>query len=175
MGADLYIKQLHDPVVKKYGPLFEKAVAVRDHLKAEGDRLPKKSEIGQRMRSLSDAAQELVTFLFDGMYEQGYFRDSYNATSVLWRLGLSWWKDVIPLCDDKHNLAGENLHRLRDMVAQAELRLPTKEELKENGAEPDKDGNGLEEWHNYYREKRETLLAFLNQAIELNTAVYCSL
>ena len=26
--------------------------------------------------------------------EAGYYRDCYNSTSLLWKLGLSWWRDV---------------------------------------------------------------------------------
>ncbi len=162
MGADLYIEKIHQPVVQKYEPLFEAAVQRRD-------RLPRGSQE-------ANAAQEEVTKYYDLMFSAGYFRDSYNATGVLWRLGLSWWQDVIPLCTQAHKLRQDKLRKFRDMVAQAELKLPTKEELEQAHATVAESGeDSLEGWHRYYREKRGQLLAFLDQAIELNTHVTCSL
>ena len=38
----------------------------------------------------AEAAQAEVAKYFDLMYSEGYFRDSYNVTNVLWRLGLTW-------------------------------------------------------------------------------------
>lgn len=76
MGADLYIEKIHQPLLEKYQPLFDEAVRQRDAL-------PRDSKEAK-------AAQRKVTRYYDLMYSDGYFRDSYNVTSVLWRLGLSW-------------------------------------------------------------------------------------
>src|SRR6185312_1760536 len=123
-----------------------------------------------------NAAQEEVTNYYELMYSEGYFRDSYNCTSVLWTLDLSWWRDVTPLCDDHGDLKGENLVKFREMVASANQWLPSRRQLKKQHATVDEEGeNSLEEWHKYYREKRQKLLAFLDQAIELNTSIHCSL
>jgi len=123
-----------------------------------------------------EAAQAEVTKYSDLMYAEGCFRHSYNVTSVLWRLGLSWWEDVTPLCTQAHRLRGPNLRRFRQMVAQAELKLPSKEELEAKQATVTESGeDSLDAWHRYYREKRDQLLAFLDQAIALNTYIYCSL
>ena|SRR5579859_2672101 len=162
MGADLYIEKIHQPLAAKYEPLFSEAVRRRDSL-------PKNSKE-------TEAAQREVTKYFDLMYSAGYFRDSYNATSVLWRLGLSWWEDVIPLCTQKHELKWDKLRKFRDMVANAELKLPTREEIEKHGGIVEDQGrDSLAEWHSYFTEKRANLLAFLDQAIELNTAIRCSL
>jgi hypothetical protein len=62
------------------------------------------------------------------------------------------------------------------MVAQARLTLPSKAELQmQRGVVEDTGRDSLAEWHNYFIEKRAYLLEFLNKAIELNSAVYCSL
>jgi hypothetical protein len=88
MGADLYIENIHYPLMRKYEPLFESAVRRRDSSP------PKSKE--------AEAAQRDVTKYYDLMYSEGYFRDSYNATSVLWRLGLPCRRASIPF--DRRNL-----------------------------------------------------------------------
>ncbi len=162
MGADLYIEQIQQPLIEKYQPLFEAAVRNRDCL-------PRGSKEAQ-------AAQAEVERYYELMFSAGYFRDSYNATGVLWRLGLSWWEDVIPLLTQTQKLRQDRLRKFRDMVAKAPLNLPTKEELEAQHAQVGENGeDSLESWHRYYREKRDELLAFLDQAIALNTHIRCSL
>jgi hypothetical protein len=97
--------------------------------------------------------------------EDGYFRDSYNGTSVLWTLGLSWWQDVTPLLNEEGELGGENLKKLRDMVLNAKQEMPTEAKLKEMYCKVDAEET----------DKREKLLAFLNRAIELNSSIDASL
>ncbi len=107
--------------------------------------------------------------------EEGYFRDSYNGTSVLWTLGLSWWQDVIPLLTEEGgDLEGENLKKFRDMVASAEQELPTEKKLREMWCAITEEET-LESWHNYYKEKRDNLLAFVDRAISLESGIHCSL
>ncbi len=162
MGADLYIQQIHKPIMEKYQPLFDAAVIKRDAL-------PKDSQKWK-------AAQEEVTKYYDLMYSEGYFRDSYNCTSVLWTLDLSWWRDVTPLCDENRDLKGENLKKFRKIVANANQWLPSRRQLKKQHATVDQEGeNCLEEWHKLYTEKRQRLLAFLDQAIQSKTSIHCSL
>lgn len=113
---------------------------------------------------------------FVGDENLGYFRDSYNSTSVLRTLSLSWWKDVIPLLDDEGLLQPEQIKQFKEMILGQEQRLPDREMLEswhahvEDGTE-----HAVEHWHTYYREKRERLLAFLNRALELNEPIDCSL
>ena len=105
-----------------------------------------------------------------------YFRDSYNMTNVLWTLGLSWWQDVIPLLNEELELKDENLQRFRDQVVNAKQQLPTAEELRENNVEVSDAGeNSIENWHRHFVEKRQELSAFLDRAIENNSAILCSL
>ena len=162
MGADLYIEKLHQPLRQKYAPLFEAAVRKRDAL-------PPKSRKAW-------ATQKEVTKYYDLMYAQGYFRDSYNVSNVLGRLGLSWWVDVKPLCTPDRKLRGGQLLTFRDMVANAKLTLPSREEIeKQGGTVADMGQNSLAAWHKYFAREQTALLAFLNQAIELDSAIHCSL
>jgi len=62
------------------------------------------------------------------------------------------------------------------MVVSAKLALPSKEDLeKQCGTIDDTGENSLSEWHKYFVGKQAALIVFLNKAIELNSAVYCSL
>jgi hypothetical protein len=162
MGADLYIKSVHDPLLEKYQPLFDKAVRHRDALPNDSKE--------------REAAQREVEKYYELMYAEGYFRDSYNSTNVLWTLGLSWWRDVVPLLNKHRELTGENPRRFRDRVAVVRQCLPTKEKLEERGARVGDTGeNSVEAWHQYFVEKRAKLLVFLDAAIELETGIYSSL
>lgn len=162
MGADLYIEKLQQPLRQKYEPLFEAAVRERDAL-------PPNSRKAR-------AAQKVVTKYYDLMYSKGYFRDSYNVSNVLNRLGLSWWVDVKPLCTRDRKLCDEQLRKFRDMVASAKLSLPSRQELKKQGGIVEDTGaNSLAAWHKYFAREQTALLAFLNQAIELDSAIRCSL
>ena len=162
MGADLYIEKIHRPLLQQYGPLFEATVKLRDSL-------PPKS------REFKTAQQEVVRY-YDLMYSQGYFRDSYNVTNVLNRLGLSWWKDVIPLCSEDKKLHPEKVQAFRDMVATAKLELPSKSDIVGQGGTVKSRGeNSLAEWHAYFIDKQTALLSFLDQAIKVKSAIHCSL
>jgi len=90
-------------------------------------------------------------------------------------LGLSWWQDVIPLCTKAHKLRQDKLRKFRDMVANAKLEPVTKELIEQHGGTVGDGENSLEEWHRYFVEKHAELVVFLDQAIDLNTHVTCSL
>ncbi len=61
------------------------------------------------------------------------------------------------------------------MVANATLEPVTREKIEARGGTVDEGENSLEEWHRYFVEKHAELVVFLDQAIELNTHVTCSL
>jgi len=149
MGADLYIKSLFEPNQAKYAPLFEQAVARRDGL-PEGSRE-------------QDAAEEEVGRCFDAMYAQGYFRDPYNDWDLLWKFGLSWWTDVIPMLDADHRLSGGQITRLLELLHERE------ERFEASLAELPQDERP------YFRQGYEELQRFLKTAIDLNEPIDCSL
>ena len=95
---------------------------------------------------------------------------------MLWTIGLSWWKDVIPLLNQDSELIGENLMRFRNQVASADQRLPTANELAALGLRVTESGeNSLEALHRNFRNRREELLKFLDLAIKHDLPVLCSL
>lgn len=168
MGADLYIRSITNAAEKKHRPLFDAAVAEREKAKQRGD------------SAAAEAAQVAVEAAYDGMHpEDGYFRDSYNCTSILGQIGLSWWQDVIPLCTKSGHLRGENLRKL---IAEIEARpVPPAEDLDlTNGKVEPAGENSREEWRKMFVEKRERLLRFLRSADNGNgnikrAGIYCSL
>jgi len=164
MGADLYIKSLQEVCQEKNRPLFDKWVKKRDALGAD---VPE---------DVREAAQKKVTYYYDKMYEKGYFRDSYNSTSVLWTLGLSWWTDVTEMLDDEGNLTPEKAVELVTMIESKKQKLPTKRELLDGHATVSDEGeDSVASWHKFYKEKKERLIQFLAQAIELGEPIHCSL
>jgi len=113
---------------------------------------------------------------FDYNDKEHYFRDSYNGTSVLWTLDLSWWQDVTPLLNKEGHLTGNNLTKFRDKVANAKQTLPDTNKLKEMGCAVKPRGQeSVKGWHKYYTEKKQRLLDFLDRAIKLETYIDCSL
>jgi hypothetical protein len=162
MAADLFIERIHQPLMQQYEPLFEAAIRRRNSFP------PKSKE--------AETAHAEVTKYYDLMFSEGYFRDSYNSTNLLSRLGLSWWQDVSRLCTLNQKLRQDRLRRFREMVANAKLQLPSKEELEKDNGKLDEQGeNSLAEWHKYFVEKHAELFAFLDKAIELNSPIHCSL
>ena len=108
--------------------------------------------------------------------DEVYFRDSYNATSVLWTLGLSWWRDVLPLLDANSELSGAALRHFRQLVALATQQLPTAEDLSATGLQVEHTGfRTLDGLHRYHIEKRKRLLRFLDFAILHDCGITCSL
>jgi hypothetical protein len=162
LGADLYIEQIHTPLVNRYKPLFLAAVLKRNQ--------------SPRGSKAAAAAEAEIQKYGELMASRGYFRDNYNGTSVLWRLGLSWWGDVIPLCDEHRKLEGESLIKFQKMVHRAKLKQPTRQELKNQGLMVADHGKySVAGWHAYFRKSHAELLAFLDEAIALKTSIHCSL
>jgi len=97
------------------------------------------------------------------MYEQGYFRDSYNDSNLLNKFGLSWWNDVVPMLNDKSQLTPEKASALLSMLKERE------DEFECNLA------SQQEPAKRYFRQKYEMFKQFLNQAIQLGVPIDCSL
>jgi len=192
MGADISIvERMEMPDVVENKRLFDEAVRHRDSL----DR--------QLQTKAAEEAQEKVMKLYDEMYpDDAYFRDSYNISSLFWRLGLSWWKDVGELMkkyqDPKSDpdseeydedyyrgwdLPPEGIHELLKMVQTARWDLPPEgyEEFrvwcKENHAqfEEDKEDGGHQEWIDFWEEKYDRFVAMCENAIENGWHMSCSI
>ncbi len=149
MGADLYITPLYEPQRKEWEPKFQEAAQKRDRLK-----------MGSPER---DLAQLTVEKLYDKMYECGYFRDPYNDWDLLWKFGLSWWQDVIPMLNEDRRLSVAEAGNLLDMLKTRENTFEMN--LAELSAK-DQD---------YFRACYAALQKFLNEAIDLNSPIDASL
>lgn len=162
MGADLYIEKIYQPRVRRYQPLFLAALQAFNHAPA-----------GSKAAAAAQTELQRYGALLES---KGCFRDNYNATSVLWRLGLSWWDDVMPLCDPEGRLKGKALRKFRQMVKDAKLILPTRAELQAQGLKLAQAGEySVAGWGSYFQRSQAQLLAFLDEAIASRSAVVCSL
>jgi hypothetical protein len=148
MGADLYISSEIKPLHEKLNPLFEDALKERDAIE---DKDSKEYEL----------ASEKVNGIYNELYpDTCYFRDSYNPSSVMWALDLSWWTDVIPMLDDEGNLSSEKAEELVNMIEDREIELRSDQEpLGED----------------YFQERKEALLKFLRQSVDSGEPIECSL
>lgn len=171
MGADLYRKSITDAADKKWLPIFEEAVKNRDEmikrLEASG-----KTNAQACKTKMVKIYQKQVSEAYENMSpEEGYFRDSYNTTSVLARVGLSWWADVVPMQDDNGNLTPDALTHLADLIEKAEINPLTQEEFDKNCDKSET----IESWNAYFATNRDRLVKFLRSAAEANEPVYASL
>ena len=149
MGADLYLNNEYTELNERLKPKFNDAIAKRD--------------------SITDKTSEEYMFYQDKaskIYNQMnpdscYFRDSYNHSSVLWALGLSWWNDVIPMLTNDGSLEPEKAEALIAMINDADFTdLP-------------KDIEEIDE--NYFVEKRDALVKFLQRSVDEGEGIECSL
>jgi len=155
MGADLYIESVYEENRKLREPEFEAAKKRRDEA-PEGP--------------ARQAAQDEVEAALDAMYSVGYFRDSYNQTSLLWRVGLSWWQDVGERLTEDGKIPLDYAEELIEVFRNTELR-PFDETEKTAIADPEDE----EGWMKYFEEKRDAFIALLEKSIELNEPIYASI
>jgi hypothetical protein len=166
MGADLYSVGFNRNQ-EEYGQGLVHAVQTRDIVaKAEGfdsDEYRK--------------AQVQVDFFHNKIYHPDfYFRDSYNSTCVMWRLGLSWWEDVVPILDassqtadgEDVNCSDEKCLWLAHLIQQRPLKEVT---LGEERFE-DESKEGIEEINLYFRDKHKALVRFLKVAAKHGGAYF---
>jgi len=168
MGADIYLMSEYTKNKKKYESDFKKACNNRNNaLIIMGYRT--QSELWEKgsneMKEKYSALQEEVTRIFDLMYSKGYFRDSYNDSSLLWKFGLSWWELV-----RKNAIEVKNERILPTGAVKKFLKqLADNEVVFENNLK-------LMEKHNqeYFVEKYEELKEFCKKAIKTREGLSCS-
>jgi hypothetical protein len=155
MGADIYLSSVFEPQRKKAERNFDSWVKKRDALPPGPAR---------------DKAQEKVEAAYDAMYSKGYFRDSYNGSSLFWALGLSWWGLSEELCDKDGNLPVENakvlLDRLRNTSVEAVF--PDWEQKQRAEGWKFKAPDTPDAWLQHFKDKKARLEDLLEQSIELN-------
>ena len=183
MGADIYLRSVNDKAKEEWQPKFDEAVNERNQLiKRIGEQnvVYKDGELAGPPEVVE--AQKKVHEAYEGLYDQGYFRDSYNNTSLFWMLGLSWWKLSDDLDEDGTypvEKAKELLKRFEDGDAafnENAIRDKLKEgdNFNEDGTSKHEGGNTLDEWVGYYRDKHQRWIDLLKQSIELNEPLYWS-
>lgn len=126
MGADLYIKSIHDPRRKAW------------------------EEAGRNYEQWNE-------FHLDDL--DCYFRDSYNDSNLLWRLGLDYWEWFNSFLDSEDNLQEYQIREVLETIKVA----------------PFNDNDLSEEDRVYFIEKRENLTKFLSHALEINSSISCSI
>lgn len=112
--------------------------------------------------------------------DDGYFRDCYNHTSVLWRLitpagkALSWWVDVVPL-SSQGIMNVQNAEKFLAMIDACRLDLPnTLEWFKQNNLVCTNDAD-IAIWHDAWKNELRELISFLRRAIDQKKRIECSL
>jgi len=171
MGADLYIESVIEEN-KKYN--------------VEIDELT--SKIKELEKNGKENSQEYINFLkaqievcANKTYSQeGFFRDSYNDYSIMWNMGLSWWKDVENLLDENRRLQKEGINKLIEMIEKSAVKLPDGEKLKMLRSNKDFsdcqfDTEFTNKFYNELLEKKVALLRFLRNALSLNQPILCSI
>jgi len=103
----------------------------------------------------------------DKLKETRYYRDSYNASSLLWRYGMSWWQLSDQYCDEEGMMGKEGIMAIRQGTS-----YPVNEEqIRIDFADHE---DGPDSWVEYFNSKRKRLHAFLQLALERDAALYCS-
>jgi len=151
MGADIYLDSIHNHLRETYKPLLDTATARKRAAETDEDR--------EKARGDANEALNL-------MYSDGYFRDSYNSSSVFWQMNISWWKDVGDMINDEGYLPIEQAKELRDLILSREIPETLGEEFKESEAS---------EWIEHFKKKREEFLNLLNLSIDLEEPLCCSI
>lgn len=180
MGADLYIRSVVDAAKEKYQSLFEKAVEKRDeymrlHPNAIFDCGFGVSGGEQVDKKLQKLQNEVDKFYKEMYPENGYFRDSYNGSSLFWRIGLSWWSDIKP--NAKGCLSLTKLRKIKKIVEELWAnRAPlTEDYLKGQFCKVDDSENNVEAWEKFFEDKYKRFIAFIDIALKMKEPIEASL
>lgn len=195
MGADVYLRSVSNAAEQAWKPLFDLAVKARDadrlgtHVKLQiitevkgraaevhatdpalSERLMETIHmLGQKSRAQRrESMQTLVMLAFDQMNAKGYYRDSYNQSNLLWRLGMNYWGYINELLDGSCLMSVANMRKLADDIKHATI-------IPAGQMEGDEHLSGiLSEWDTYFAEKKADLLALMQQAIDKKEPLYWS-
>ena len=153
MGADLYIEKLEKIVMKEF---------------------PYKKDFSSDDYEQREALREKYC---------SYYRDSYNATNLMWLVGFSYWSppDEFKFLKGNGNLSRKGVkafiefinnkeEEFNDMLNPKILKLY----LESKHAKVDDDENTPIEWSKFFTAKRERLLKFLQTADEHKSTIQWS-
>lgn len=179
MGADLYVDKVfkRDPRIDKIG---EKLDEVRGSMRNLPDDAPESAM--KRHEKREKALMDAYNHFYDKTYsvENGYFRDSYNLSNLLWVLGLDYWVWIGDLLDTEGNL---HSRQIKIVLAKIESIPLTKTKVKhylkdrkiklgQGHKSPDEE---FKDWLDYFVEKRKRFIRFLRMAIEADSPIECSI
>ena len=116
-----------------------------------------------------------LTIVKDGNEDTGYFRDSYNESNVLWRLGLSYWQleNQIPIGKIKSGLTPKQVRIFKEEIEKHKPVMEKffKEELTEDWLKANNCQTGVAGWIKWWTERYDKLIKFLDHAIELKSGI----
>lgn len=171
MGADIYLNS-------KFNKNYDKVQKEIDEL----ERLYKSTA----PQSILDAADgetdkfnEMRLDLLEKQYSVGYFRDSYNNSSILSQLGLSWSGDIAQRLEDsmlqvedcKWLLEEVKNRRIGEGVVQEKAMTSLYQVLGLTKPDIELDSEMIE----YFVNKKIKFMDLLQDAIDLNEPLYCSI
>ena len=172
MGADIYLNSKFD---KNYNEVQKQIDELETLFKSTH-----KQTIFDVADGDDDKLFELTRPLLDKQYSVGYFRDSYNSSSLLSQLGLSWSSDISKRLNEESYLSVEDCKWLLDEINNRRIGETVTEEpmmarlfsvLGQEKTDVALDAERLE----YFVKKKSMLVNLLLDAIELNEPLYCSI
>jgi hypothetical protein len=131
-------------VRKKYGPKFKEFARKRD----------------ATTNGRKEYYQGKVEEYFGKMYSEGYFRDSYNDSNLLWKLGLDYWGWFGSYLDQDRLLQPDKAEAVLNEVMGHRHLLEEIEDLEER---------------KYFEEKFDEFTHFLSTAICMEEPIECSI
>lgn len=201
MGANLTIQcEIAEEYETTLRLLFEAAVEERNEkIEKYGDARKSNDWNAEYVHPSVQKSQDIVNKYAHKVWEENpyYFRDSYNATSIFWQIGLSWWQIIdqllkeqnkgLPELDENatekelieryHILNVESCKKLLEIIDSAadtwNMNSVTRKSLEDAHAECKSDED-LIEWRRYFAKKLNLLRDFVRRAINLNASIYAS-
>lgn len=162
MGADIYLQSVNKKHRASAERNFNKWVKKRNEAPEGPER---------------DKAQAKVAHYYDAMYAHGYFRDSYNGSSLFWLLDLSWWDLAKELqVDDEGYLpiAGAITLQERLKALSVEERFPAWVKDKREEGWKFEGEDTPEAWKQAFIERKQAFEDLLAQSIQLKEPLYWS-
>ena len=144
MGADLYLHSSFDKAQKKFRPKFQEFVKKRD----------------TTTNGRKEYYQGKVEEYFGKMFGDGYYRDAYNDSNLLWKLGLDYWEWFKAFLDDERQLQP-------DQAALVLQEVEARHYLLDEIDDPDD--------RKFFEERFEEFTLFLRTAISIGEPIDCSI
>lgn len=202
MGADLYIESDHFKALRAYHrEKFEALIKLRNAIRVPGyvghkviayvDGDVKYAQLDRDTKAWlrTDDGKAYVTHCKaidkNMASEPGYFRDSYNYSSLFWNLGLSWWAlardgSKVQLIDEDGHISVADAKLIRAVIKTKAVR-PLVQGVAADADSADRQAwidkmsaKELADWNKYFVSKKRKFIKFLSDAIKNNAIIYAS-